>query len=96
MTATRVEPPMTPQEIAALTGLHYQTVLAEIHAGQLRAKKVRGHYLILPEHYQAWLEPDDPPSRPERAPTPAPARSTGRPTAGSVAALTAIEEGEGP
>lgn len=90
-----LEPPMSPRDIATLTGLSYASVLAEVHAGRLRAKLIRGRYLVLREHYDAWIQPDDPP-RPERAPTPAPARSTRTPAAGSVAALTAIEEGARP
>lgn len=50
-----LEPTMTPADVAALTGLSYQTVLAEIKTGGLRAKRVRGRYLITREAYEAWL-----------------------------------------
>jgi excisionase family DNA binding protein len=50
-----LEPPLTPAEIATLTGLSYQSVLAEIHAGHLPAKLIRRHYLITAAAYTDWL-----------------------------------------
>ena len=64
MTAPPVEPPLTPAEIATLTGLGYQSVLAEIHAGHLPAKKIRRRYLVTRDGYETWLlAPLDEPQR---------------------------------
>jgi excisionase family DNA binding protein len=82
--------PLSARDAAELTGLNYQTVLAAIHAGELRAKRIRGHFMITREAYRAWLEPDPPtPQRRPRERSPKPRR--GAATAGSVAAIEAIE-----
>jgi excisionase family DNA binding protein len=88
LTAPGIEPPLTPAEIAELTGLGYQSVLAEIHAGQLAAKRIRGKYLITRAAYDQWLAPD-PPVPPRARPAPATTRRrAGR--GGSVAELKAM------
>jgi excisionase family DNA binding protein len=56
----RIESPMTVDEIAELTGIAHGGVLAEIHSGQLLARKIRGRYLITAQNYTEWLASDQP------------------------------------
>lgn len=95
MTAAQVAPTLSPRDVAELTGLGYQTVLAEIHDGRLRARKIRNHYLITTAAFHDWLEPDEQPA-PARSVQSSPRPSRRSAAAGSVAALTAIEEGARP
>jgi excisionase family DNA binding protein len=82
--------PLSARDVAELTGLNYQTVLAAIHAGELRAKRIRGHFMVTRESYRAWLEPDTP--TPRQGPTERPAKHRrGAAPAGSYAAIKAIE-----
>lgn len=94
-----VEPTMSPEDVSRLTGLHYQSVLAEVKCGALRARKIRGRYLITRAAYEAWLDPADAPAAqpapaPRATPTPMPSRRP--PEAGSVARLKALEGGGTP
>src|SRR5215207_9753944 len=53
----RIQPPLTVDEIAELTGIEHGGVLAEIHSGRLLARKIRGRYLITAQNYTEWLAP---------------------------------------
>ena len=54
-----IEPPMTVEEIAKLTGIDYGGVLAEIHSGRLPARMICGRYLITAQNYTQWLAPEE-------------------------------------
>jgi excisionase family DNA binding protein len=91
---------MSPREIAQVTGLSYHAVLRAIADGELRASKLRGRIIVRDEWFEAWVAqgvlspaPAAPAQRARRAP-----RSRRRPgpaddAPGSVARLTAIENG---
>lgn len=87
------EPLLSPQEVAAFSGLSYHSVLREISCGRLRATKRRGHYLIRREWFDAWVDGEDPSeARPETRVVSIPRvpRAQGG-GVGSVAHLRAIE-----
>jgi excisionase family DNA binding protein len=46
----------TPQEVSELLQLHYQTVLAEIHRGNLKAFRLKGQYRVSEEQIQDYLQ----------------------------------------
>ena len=87
-----IEPLMSPQQIAQLTGLSYHTVRRAILRGELRGFKVGGKLRVRESDDEGWAygQPVRPVLRIERplrrraAPSRPPAR-------GSVAALEAIE-----
>ena len=54
-----IEPPMSANDIAELTGIDYGGVLAEIHSGRLPARRIRGRYLITAQNYMEWLAPEE-------------------------------------
>jgi len=89
-----LEPLLSPEEIARLTGLHYQTVLDVIRRGDLPASKLGNRWRIRPGDYSDWLdatrlEPRDPEPRPGPIVRPLHARRTGAP--GSLERLAEIE-----
>ena len=87
-----IEPLMSPQSIAELTGLSYYTVRRAILRGELRGFKVGGKLRVRESDYEGWAyaQPVRPVPRIERRSLPrsAPSRPAAR---GSVAALEAIE-----
>jgi excisionase family DNA binding protein len=83
-----LEPLLSPQDIAALTGMGYDSVLREIRSGRLRAARVGKGYRVEVDWYRAWLEGRV--VTPARAPVVAPVRSRVPAGAGSVEALRAI------
>jgi excisionase family DNA binding protein len=92
--ASRLEPTLSPHDVAGLTSLSYRTVLEEIRRGHLAAKRVGARYVITVDAYRAWLQPDpaDSPAPPaRRPPSPRPSRQQ---AAGSVARLRAIQGGD--
>jgi excisionase family DNA binding protein len=91
-----VEPPLTAREIAELTGLSYQSVLAEIHAGHLPAKKIRRQYLITRAGYDRWLAPDPPQTRARATAAPVSRRSARGRSVAQLKAMTAAAKGEQP
>jgi excisionase family DNA binding protein len=86
------EPLLSPQSIAELTGLSYDTVRRAILRGELRGFKVGGKLRVRESDYEGWAyaQPVRSVPRIERPPPrrPAPLRPS---TRGSVAALEAIE-----
>lgn len=91
-----LEPLLTPEDIAGLTGMNYHGVLRAIRSGELKAARVGKGYGVEVAWYREWLEarvvtpirrrPVTPPSPPRRKPA----------SAGSVADLDAIEREERP
>jgi|LDZT01.1.fsa_nt_gi excisionase family DNA binding protein len=45
----------TPEELSELLHLHYQTILAEIHRGNLPAYKLKGKYRVSEEQLLEYL-----------------------------------------
>jgi excisionase family DNA binding protein len=86
------EPLMSPQSIAELTGLSYDTVRRAILRGELRGFKVGGKLRVRESDYEGWAyaRPVRPVARIERPPRRRSAPS-GPSARGSVAALEAIE-----
>jgi excisionase family DNA binding protein len=86
------EPFLSPQLIAELTGLSYDTVRREILRGRLRGFRVGGKLRVRESDYEEWAyaQPVRPAVRIERAPRrrAAPSRPA---SCGSVAALEEIE-----
>src|SRR4051794_5176009 len=86
--------PLSPKACAALAGVSYHTILRAIRAGHLRAFHPPGTtiYRVSPADLREWLygHPVAPARRTDVATTPPP--RTSAPRAGSVDALTAIEE----
>lgn len=54
--AQPVQKLMTPNDVAALTGLHPEVVRREIRRGNLIAHKVCGRIRITHEGYLDWLD----------------------------------------
>ena len=46
----------SPADVAEILGLHYQTVLAEIHRGVLNAYNLRGKYKITEQQIETYLK----------------------------------------
>lgn len=90
-----LEPLLTPEDIAGLTGMNYHGVLRAIRSGELKATKKGKGYRVKHEWYEEWLEADVVVPM-----TPRPHNTTGprrRPTVtGSVADLDAVEREERP
>lgn len=91
-----LEPLLTPEDIAGLTGMNYHGVLRAIRSGELKAARVGKGYGIEVAWYRDWLEARVvTPIRRNQPTRPAPTRR--RPAeAGSVADLDAIEREERP
>jgi excisionase family DNA binding protein len=89
---TGAEPFLSPQLIAGLTGLSYDTVRREILRGRLRGFRVGGKLRVRESDYEEWAyaQPVRPVARVERAPRRR-AAPTLPPSRGSVAALEEIE-----
>lgn len=87
------EPLLSPQWIAHLTGLSYDTVRREILRGRLRGFKVGGKLRVRESDYEHWAYGSPVQSPPTRAATPERRRGhISRPfDRGSVAALDEIE-----
>lgn len=86
------EPLMSPQSIAQLTGLSYDTVRRAILRGELRGFKLGGKLRVRESEYERWAyaQPVRPVPRIERPARRTPVRSL--PSAhGSVARLEEIE-----
>ena len=83
---------LSPQSIAELTGLTYDTVRRAILRGTLRGFKVGGKLRVRESDYERWAyaQPVKPVPRIDRTPRrrPVPSRPAAR---GSVAALEEIE-----
>lgn len=90
---TGAEPLLSPQLIAELTGLSYDTVRREILRGRLRGFRVGGKLRVRESDYERWAygSPVQPPpprvAKPERRR----AHSSRGSDRGSVAALDEIE-----
>jgi excisionase family DNA binding protein len=88
---------LSTHDVASLCGLSYHAVLGAIHAGELRASKLRGRILVRQEWLDAWIDASVLPPTQLLAVTPARAR-TRKPSSrtttmrGSLAALRAIED----
>ena len=87
------EPLLSPQWIAQLTGLSYDTVRREILRGRLRGFKVGGKLRVRESDYEHWAYGSPVQSPPTPAATPERRRGhISRPfDRGSVAALDEIE-----
>lgn len=89
---SNLEPLLTPEDIAGLTGVNYHGILRDIRSGKLKATRKGKGYRITREWYTEWLAADivtpaqraAAPIRRRRAPVPA----------GSVESLRAIEREE--
>lgn len=46
----------TPEELSELLHLHYQSILAEIHRGNLQAYKLKGKYRISEDQLLEYLK----------------------------------------
>jgi excisionase family DNA binding protein len=90
---TGAEPFLSPQVIAKLTGLSYDTVRREILRGRLRGFRVGGKLRVRESDYERWAYGS--PVQPAAPPAPTPVRRrmhSSRPSdRGSVAALDEIE-----
>jgi excisionase family DNA binding protein len=85
-----LEPLLSPEDIAGLTGTSYHGVLRDIRSGKLRATKKGKGYRVEVQWYRDWLEADIvTPRRPR--PVAAVSRRRGPVLVGSVDALDAIE-----
>lgn len=89
------EPLFSPQSIAELTGLSYDTVRREILRGHLAGFKVGGKLRVRESDYERWAyaQPVQPIPRP--VPAPERRRASVPATRGSVAALEEIERRAG-
>lgn len=88
-----LEPLLSPEDIAGLTGMNYHGVLRDIRSGKLKATKKGKGYRIEVAWYREWLEADIvTPIRRERASQPS--RRRGPVPVGSVDDLDAIEREE--
>ena len=49
---------LSPREVAALTGRHYRTVLAAMHAGELAGtqRKKNCNWYVHIENVRAWMD----------------------------------------
>ncbi len=88
---TGAEPLLSPQLIAELTGLSYDTVRREILRGRLRGFRVGGKLRVRESDYERWAYAP-PVARSARVASPAPTRGfLSGSDRGSVAALDEIE-----
>jgi len=46
----------TPEDLSELLHLHYQSILAEIHRGNLEAYKLKGKYRVSEEQLLEYLK----------------------------------------
>ncbi len=46
----------TPEDLSELLHLHYQSILAEIHRGNLQAYKLKGKYRVSEEQLLEYLK----------------------------------------
>jgi excisionase family DNA binding protein len=85
----------TPQEVASMTSIPYGTILAEIRAGQLIARKVGTQYYIHRDCLDEYLKCPAQKSQPASTsvPTPANGSSVTVATASELAALAALTSG---
>lgn len=90
-----LEPLLTPEDIAGLTGMNYHGVLRAIRSGELKATRKGKGYRVKPEWYEEWLEADIVTPIRRRPVSPSPTRRRPAPV-GSVADLDAIEREERP
>ena len=86
---------LTPHQVADRTGLSYHVVLRAIHAGELRATKLRGRILIDETWLQEWVDRNliEPRTVTQRHLEPVSHRPRRPPAKGSLAALRSIEQG---
>ena len=94
MTVVQLQKPLTPHQCAELAGVHYQTILRKIRAGDLPAfhPPGLGEYRVRPSDFERWLygTPVEPTAQSEET---APIVGAGPAEAGSFASLRAIERG---
>lgn len=88
-----LEPLLSPEDIAGLTGMNYHGVLRDIRSGKLKATRKGKGYRVEVAWYREWLEADIVSPIRNQRPTPPPARRGPVPV-GSVDDLDAIEREE--
>lgn len=89
-------PLMSPQEVAEVTGVSYDSVLRAIRAGRLRAFKLCGKIRVRVDDFERWAFADPiQPARRAAPPNVEPLRPRRPPARGSVADLEELERSAG-